>query len=252
MSKSLPKRDPVTGIVPEGETGTPVMWIDVRSSHQAIIVRMMATIEALPSAQSSGLSRTTRGMLIKMDEALLGTKAWFGQAKNFMSNDMDDIKSVPWLVTDGHHHVICLRELYTQADATRKEYLLLKACTTLSSAPDRKEQMKNLNKVLIVLKELVGELQKTLKALEPVFTPEVMPSGAEDEIKSIINHTLRVSPCADRDIVEHTEERLRTRGELLFREARGLVIDGDSVALTSREILRKRLRYAARPGDPLF
>ena len=39
----------------------------------------------------------------------------------------------------------------------------------------------NLRRMLMTLKELVARLQKALKTLEPLFTPEMIPSGADDK-----------------------------------------------------------------------
>ena len=88
-------------------------------------------------------------------------------------------------------HTIYLRRLAAMAPVVRKEYLLMKACTQvyihlqsslclsdtylrlqLSSAPDKRVQLRETGGMVTILKELMHGLQRALEKLEPMFTPE--------------------------------------------------------------------------------
>ena len=56
-------------------TGVSAMWIDIRTCHAEVLAQMNVAREQLPSAQQVGLSKTTRAMLVTLEEAAIGTQA---------------------------------------------------------------------------------------------------------------------------------------------------------------------------------
>lgn len=164
--------------IPTDRHGNPLelsavaVWLDIREATTAMLYALHEAQELMPSKDKIGISKKTRLMLLKCEEAELGTTTWFNTAKTHMSNDMDDIHQQLWLVKSGRYHVVCLRELYGLVDDVRKEFLLLKACTQLSSARDKRARIQEAEHMVNTLKDLAAATLRALSVLESVFVPE--------------------------------------------------------------------------------
>ena len=69
------------------------MWIDIREPTDQVLQvfnRAMSS-PAVPSVNKEGISQNTIQLVKMIDEAQLSTSVWFTEAKQYMTNDMDNL-----------------------------------------------------------------------------------------------------------------------------------------------------------------
>ena len=69
------------------------MWIDIREPTDQVlqVLNRAMSSPAVPSVNKEGISQNTIQLVKMIDEAQLSTSVWFTEAKQYMTNDMDNL-----------------------------------------------------------------------------------------------------------------------------------------------------------------